>query len=130
MEETDNRPVILVLDDAPFELKRDAGILGKSYKTLLAKTPEIAFTTLSRRTPDLILLDVEMPEMSGIDFFKQATEKGLLHDAKVVFLSSHTEADLISEVTALGAKGFITKPVNPDALLAKVKEVIEGEGAQ
>jgi PleD family two-component response regulator len=124
MSKENNRPVVLVVDDSTFELKRVAAILGEAYDVRLAKTPSMAFRVLAQAACDVVLLDVEMPEMTGVQFFEKALAEGALKGARVVFLTSHTDSDMAAHVTSLGACGFLTKPIDPEELCSTLASTL------
>jgi PleD family two-component response regulator len=117
-------PVILALDDTPFVLARIDDILNDKYDVRCCKTPLQAFGLLHKMHVDLLLLDVEMPAMSGIEFLKMAKEQAYMRDTKVLFLTAHAESDVVKQAIKLGASGYIIKPIEPDVLTAKVKEIL------
>jgi DNA-binding response OmpR family regulator len=126
------KPVILALDDASFELTRIKDIItkqfdmrgGPRYDLRIAKRVIDAFSILNSVHVDLILLDVGMPDMSGIDFLQFIKKQTYFVDCKVIFLTAHTEKETVQKAVHLGAFAFIKKPVDPEELLTKIKEAL------
>jgi DNA-binding response OmpR family regulator len=69
---------------------------------------------------DMILLDMEMPKVSGLDFLKQLRKSPAFYHIPVIIVSSHGTADIIISAKKTGAKDFVVKPINPKTLLEKV----------
>ena len=116
------KPVILVVDDSPDNLTVAAAALADHYRVLLANSAkrglEIARGDVR---PDMILLDVMMPEMDGYEVctkLKQTPETG---DIPVIFLTSSADSDNERRGLELGAVDYVTKPFEPRLLLARVK---------
>lgn len=112
---------ILIIDDDVSAIR----VLSK----VLAGMGEISFSTsgeeglqLARRNlPDLILLDAEMPGMSGFEVCKLLKADPLLQTPPVIFITSHTESAMEEEGLGLGAVDFIGKPIRPAIVAARVK---------
>lgn len=73
--------------------------------------------------PDMVLLDVMMPEMDGVATLRLLQEKGLISTIPVVFMTAKVQPAEISEYLAMGAAGVIPKPFDPMGLPAKVSEI-------
>jgi DNA-binding response OmpR family regulator len=119
---------ILVVDDDAL-MRRSTGLQLEQagYRASTAASAEDALALAQRDRPDLILLDIGLPGMDGLQTlssFKQQTA------APVIFVSARRrELDTILGLE-LGADDYITKPFNPDVLLARVKAVLRRGGAQ
>lgn len=121
-----NQPFrVMIIDDDTSLLKTVENLfIAQGYIVSLAKSGKQALNALSiGNTPDLILLDIAMPEMDGYATFKEI--KALQPNVPVIFLTSME--DLQAELTALelGAIDYITKPFVTDILLARVKNHLE-----
>ncbi|MDR2792368.1 MAG: response regulator [Treponema sp.] len=108
---------ILAVDDTPEILENLIGILGDDYDMRLAKTASAAWTVLHLTEVNLILLDIEMPGMSGFDFLEiiNTTRTEYKH-IPVIFISSNAEQETIDKAMRMGAAGYITKPFLPENL--------------
>ncbi|MDR1099582.1 MAG: response regulator [Treponema sp.] len=112
---------ILVVDDNITSLKQIGAQLTPGYEVSLAKSGALALQICKQEKPDLILLDIEMPEMDGFETIKRLKEDPLLSPIPVIFLTGNH--DTLTEIRALqsGAMDFITKPVNKDILLHRLE---------
>jgi diguanylate cyclase (GGDEF)-like protein len=115
------RPDILVVDDDASAIQLVAAMLAELGEVRFATNGADALRLARERVPDLVLLDAEMPSMSGFEVC--ATLKGdpRLRDVAVVFVTSHHEPEFEVSGFEAGAADFIAKPINPPLLLARVK---------
>ncbi|SEI71909.1 putative two-component system response regulator [Lachnospiraceae bacterium A10] len=121
-------PQIIVVDDDPIILKRswntltDAGfkvIALKSGKALLEYTVE-------HPAPDLILMDINMPEMSGFDVIQELKRSNISwRETPVIFLTANEDEGIETQGLSLGAMDFIRKPFVPSVLVLRVKHAVE-----
>jgi len=117
---------ILIVDDIPENLKLLGTVLRKNgYKLLVASSGKQALTTVETKVPDLILLDISMPEMDGYEVCRRLKSENRFADIPIIFLTAKTEIDDIVEGFKLGAVDYITKPFNPGELIARVKTHLE-----
>jgi PleD family two-component response regulator len=126
MPNTSNRKIILAVDDMSMNLRTIKVSLDKFFDVRLAKSGELALSVLKTTRVDLILLDIEMPEMSGFEvlgFIKKLPE---LKDIPVIFVTSHVSTDLITKALKSGARDYVMKPFEPDVLLRKVYAALNG----
>jgi CheY-like chemotaxis protein len=117
----DERRTILVVDDTPDAIAVLEGILKKDYRVKAATSGEAALGVAhDAPMPDLILLDVAMPAMDGFETCRRLKLDGATAKIPVIFVTSKT--DFADEATgfALGAVDYITKPVNPHLVRARV----------
>jgi CheY-like chemotaxis protein len=118
-----NRRSVLAIDDTLPNLSIIRSVLEGPFEVYLAKSIEAASKILKTNKIDLILLDIEMPEMSGFDYLKQLQETPQYRGIPVIFASSHAAPDLIVEALSSGAKDFIVKPISTVTLLEKINAV-------
>src|ERR1700675_2628927 len=112
---------ILVVDDTPANIQTVAGILkGKGYQLNIAVNGKQALEALERARPDLILLDVMMPEMDGIETCRRIKDSEAWRDIPVIFLTAKTEVADIVKGFDVGAVDYVGKPFNAHELLARV----------
>jgi CheY-like chemotaxis protein len=119
-----NKKVILAVDDMPEILVSINAILSKEYDVRLAKHVLQASTIIHSVIPDLILMDIEMPGMSGIEFLANIRRNNLLKFTPVIFLTSNAVSDTVAQALNLGAKGYMVKPIKADQLLEKVRSIL------
>ena len=112
---------LLIVDDSPTNLRFLAHVLHNMGEIFFATDGPSALKIARDKQPDLILLDVEMPGMSGYDVCLQMKQDPLLSDAAIIFVTSHQS--MVHEVRALevGAVDFISKPLNPPIVRARVR---------
>jgi len=115
-------PTILVVDDSPMNLSVLVRILeGSSYRILVARSGSGALEIARRVHPDLMLLDVAMPEMNGFEVCREIKQDPSTLETIVIFLSALGDvSDKVSGLE-LGAADYITKPFQSEEVLARVR---------
>ncbi len=123
-------PYILVVDDEPDIRNLVQEILeDEDYEVATAENGETARTALRSRRPDLILLDIWMPDLDGITLLKEwAEDDGL--PCPVIMMSGHGTVETAVEATRLGAYDFLEKPLSLAKLLLTVERALEAEKLQ
>ena len=112
---------ILVVDDTPANIQAlSATLKDKGYQVSVATSGRQALEVVSRRRPDLILLDVMMPEMDGFETCRRLKESAATNDIPVIFLTARTETADIVQGFELGAVDYVAKPFHAHELLARV----------
>ncbi|MGH8726190.1 MAG: HD-GYP domain-containing protein, partial [Burkholderiales bacterium] len=116
------RPVVLAVDDAEDLLGLMAKALSADYEVVTAADAGTAIEkAFGEPRPDLILLDIEMPEISGFEVCRALKDEALTGTIPVIFLTGKTEAQAQVEGLELGAVDYITKPINAAVLKARVR---------
>ncbi|MCR5176786.1 MAG: response regulator [Anaerovibrio sp.] len=110
---------ILVVDDNVVNLKVIDKILksNSEYKSVLVPNGQKALQFLDKTVPDLILLDVLMPDMDGFAVLAEIKKRPALAGVPVLFLTADEDSGLQEKITAAGAQGMLRKPFEKDALL-------------
>ena len=120
-----NRPQILCIDDDPSFLSMVRRFLENAgYNVLTAGSGEKGLKILNTSMPDLILLDIQMPEMDGYVFCQNLQRSTILSTIPLLFLSVLGAVENEAKAFSLGAVGYLTKPVNKNALLSTVGDVL------
>lgn len=123
--EAPDRHRILVIDDATIIHKTIKGYLDSRYEVATAISGKIALRFLNAKEVSLILLDYEMPEMNGPAVLEELRKDPYLATIPVVFLTGINDVEKIKSALALKPQGYLLKPVEKDALIAKIKELID-----
>ncbi|MEN9896359.1 MAG: hypothetical protein RLZZ66_8 [Pseudomonadota bacterium] len=117
---------ILVVDDTPDNLIMMSELLKDDYKVKVANNGEKALKISQSQTPpDLILLDIMMPVMDGYEVCRQLKSNAQTQHIPVIFLTAKTDATDETKGLEIGAIDYITKPINPAILMARVKTHID-----
>jgi putative two-component system response regulator len=115
------RPAVMIVDDAEEILMIMESILAKEYSLKLFGKPKDAIDYAFSNPPDLILLDVMMPEIDGFEACRRLKANPKLRDIPVIFLTSKDEDEYEEMGFSVGASDFIHKPINAPILTARVK---------
>lgn len=120
IDTTPSRPTLLIVDDAPQNLSLLSGLLDRDYRVKLATSGARALEIVAAGKPDLILLDIVMPEMDGYEVCARLKANVDTYDIPIIFVTSLDGTDDEARGLALGAVDYLTKPVNPAILQARV----------
>ena len=112
---------IFVVDDNDTNLSMAKETLKEQYRVMTLPSAAKMFSLLEKITPDLILLDIEMPEMDGFGALNCLKDNKAQADIPVIFLTSMTDADIEARGFQLGVIDFITKPFSSPVLLNRIK---------
>lgn len=121
----DNKKVILVVDDTPINLKNAQLLLQDHYQVVIAKSGRLALQYLEKHIPDLILLDIFMPDMDGFETFECMKKSGNLSDIPVMFLTADLSRECELKGFRMGAMDFITKPFIPEIMLSRIERILQ-----
>ncbi len=116
-----DKPVVLAVDDTPENLDVVKGILTPEFTVRAATSGKMALKIIEKQQPDIILLDIMMPGMSGYDVCEQLKADPSTRDIPVIFLTAMEQTTDEAKGFELGAADYITKPVNPPILEARVR---------
>ena len=121
-----DRPTVLVVDDVPANLGVLLEFLGHAgFKVLVAESGRGALEQLAYSRPDVVLLDVIMPGLDGLAVCRRLKQDAATRDIPVIFMTALTET--VDKVAGFAAGGvdYVTKPVQPEEVLARVRAHIE-----
>ena len=131
MTDGNERPCILIVDDEPININILTELLKSNYKIIAAKSGASALKRLSDGLrPDLILLDVIMPEISGYDVCQQLKSNPETHEIPIIFSTSAIKPEEETKGLELGAIDYISKPISPAVVIARVKSHLALQFAQ
>lgn len=120
------KPRILIVDDSPENLHTMMHILRDTYILVTATSGKMALDRAAREPrPDLILLDIKMPGMDGYDVLRLLKANTETSSIPVIFVTSLSEADDEAKGLKLGARDYITKPINPELLRMRILTQLE-----
>jgi DNA-binding response OmpR family regulator len=120
-----DRKLILAVDDEPSIVLAVEDTLNEKYSFITAKNGKEAVKMAEKHRPDLIIMDVMMPEMDGFTALKTIRTEMSPNAPPVIFLSAKSGMADIEHGIELGGFDYITKPFSPMKLLKKVDEVME-----
>jgi len=117
----DAKQKILVVDDVIDNIKILIDLLKPNYRTFFANNGEKALQIAQSKAPDLILLDIVMPEMDGFEVCRKLKSNSISCDIPVIFISAMNEVGDETKGLEVGAVDYITKPISPAIVKARVK---------
>ncbi|MGN7612491.1 diguanylate cyclase [Magnetococcales bacterium HHB-1] len=121
----DKQQKILLVDDAPQNIQVLNAILGQDYTILFSTNGQDALYVSQQQKPDLILLDILMPEMDGFEVCQKLKKNPLTREIPVIFVTSMSEEQDEAKGFDLGAVDYIQKPIRPAIVKARVKTHLE-----
>jgi sigma-B regulation protein RsbU (phosphoserine phosphatase) len=116
---------ILAVDDTPTNISLLAGLLGEQYKVKAATNGAKALELAAANPPDLILLDIMMPGLSGYDVLERLRADPRLRHIPVIMISAVDEIESVIRCIELGAEDYLPKPFNPTLLRTRVGASLE-----
>lgn len=123
-QNNDGKKTILVVDDSPIMLKVIREQLRDFYDVVIVTSGKLALKYLKDNKVDMMLLDYDMPEMSGLDVLKTMKADAATKSIPVVFLTGVSERAKIAQALALGPQGYLLKPIDKDNLFAMIHKCI------
>jgi len=116
------RQVILIVDDSPDSIALISGLLNDLYRVKVATNGKDALRIAFSSDPlDLILLDIMMPGMDGYEVCSHLKKESQISDIPVIFLTAKSDVADEEKGFELGAVDYITKPISPPILLARIR---------
>lgn len=120
-----NKPLVLIVDDVLENVRLLGDSLSSMCRIQFASSGEECLQLIESQLPDLILLDVMMPGMSGYEVFSTLKTERFSQDVPVIFVTARNDANSESEAILAGAADFIHKPINVDVVRARVRMHLE-----
>jgi PAS domain S-box-containing protein len=124
---TDSKPEILVIDDTPLNLAFLKAALAKDFSVRTATSGALGCEMALQTTPDIILLDIMMPEMDGFETFALLRSHASLLHVPVVFVTGETQSESEIKGLDLGAADYITKPIRVQIARRRIWNLLERE---
>jgi len=121
MKSPDNRDFVLVVDDSPEELGMlTAALEDAGLAVLVARDGTRALSLLDRAAPDVILMDAVMPGIDGFETCRRIKQKPDMRHVPVIFMTGLSDTEDILRGLGAGGVDYVTKPVAPDELIARI----------
>ncbi|MCM1268234.1 MAG: diguanylate cyclase [Bacteroidales bacterium] len=122
------KKIILIVDDDRLTLATAQQLLEEQYRVVAVNSGKQAYKYLERHTPDLILLDINMPEIGGFEVMETLRKDPRWCKIPVIFLTADRSAETETECFRVGANDFIAKPFEPNVILSRIRSTIELDG--
>lgn len=118
-------PELLIVDDEPVNIQVLSAVLKDRYRIRFSVSGQQALTMVEENPPDLILLDIMMPDMSGIELCKILKSRAGSEAIPVLFVTSNQEREIEVDGLAAGGTDFIYKPVRPHLVRTRIANYLE-----
>ncbi len=116
---------ILIVDDVDTNVSTLIELLGDNYDMLATLSAQGALEILEEEQVDLILLDILMPDMNGLDLCRQIKSRESTKDIPIIFITVKTDEDSIEDAYAAGGVDYITKPFKSREVLSRIKKELD-----
>jgi CheY-like chemotaxis protein len=121
--------MILVVEDDPANREYATAVLtSEGFEIEAVESAELALKVIGRRTPDLILMDIQLPGMDGLELTRRLKANPATEPIPIVAMTGQTMPIHQRAAMAAGCAGFISKPATPAALASEVRTHIKGQG--
>jgi CheY-like chemotaxis protein len=118
-------PLVLVADDSRTILAMVSSRLERAgYEVVGVSNGDDALAIAEQRLPALVILDVEMPAMDGLEVTRRLRANDATREIPIVLLTAHTETEEVEAGVAAGATAYITKPFSPQELEARIEDIL------
>ena len=118
------KKIILAIDDNVVQLRSFNELLVPRYDLRVAKSASEALHFLNAHTADIILLDIEMPNISGFEFLKDIRRIPSYIDKPIIIVSGNTGVDFLTKARNSSAADVLSKPVTQETLIATIEKVL------
>ena len=114
--------MVLAIDDNIQQLNEFKNMLSAKYDLRVVKSASEAIAFLNREVADVILLDIEMPNISGFEFLDDIKRIPSYINVPIIIVSGNSGPEFFDKVKKSKAVGVLTKPVNPDSLIDEIEK--------
>jgi len=116
---------ILVVEDNPMNLELVSDVLeAHGYRVLQAETGRKALEIATRELPDLVLMDIQLPEMDGLEVTRRLKHNEITREIKVIALTAHAMRGDEDKAREAGCSGYIAKPINTREFAGMIEEFL------
>ena len=119
-----NAKEIVAVDDSSLILRMLERVLGKQYFVYAFADENRALELLRKKAPALIILDIDMPGLSGFDMLEMIRQMDHLKNVPVIFLTSNNDKNYVVKAVARGANDYVVKPIDENILLKKIEGLL------
>ncbi|MBU4222534.1 MAG: response regulator [Euryarchaeota archaeon] len=116
---------VLVVDDEEVNIKLIEAMLNEEYEIITAQSGNEALNKIIEDKPDIVLLDIMMPQINGYDVCKSIKENDATRFIPVVMCTVLSESEAKIKAIEIGADGYLTKPINRIELLTRIKSLLK-----
>jgi CheY-like chemotaxis protein len=120
-----NKKQIVAVDDSGIVLKMLETLLAGQYDFHAFSKGMRALKYLKENTPDLIILDIDMPEIDGYEMLRMIKENMFLKELPVIFLTSNNDKQHVVKAVQGGANEYVVKPIKEDVLMQKIHTLLK-----
>jgi CheY-like chemotaxis protein len=120
----ENKKIILAIDDNPVQLRLFKEMLVPRYDLRAVKAASEALNFMNANKVDLILLDIEMPNISGFEFLGDIRKIPSYISVPIIIVSGHTEEEFLIQARKSSAADVLTKPVQPEVLVRTIEKTL------
>ena len=122
----EGKKVVLAIDDNLQQLSEFKNMLVPKYDLRVVKSAAEAISFLNKNHSDIILLDIEMPNINGFEFFKDIRTIPTYVRTPIIIVSGRTGQDFFDEAKKYDAIKVLSKPVNPNLLIETIEKAVAG----
>jgi len=119
------RMILVVDDDDDLRSMVEVILRGQGYRVVGAASGAEAFDLVINEAPDLVLMDIGMPDVDGLSTVWRMREDPTLAETPVVIITAYDSYDLRGEAASAGCKSYLTKPFEPDQLREAVRQILD-----
>jgi len=118
-----DKKIVMAIDDNVQQLSEFKSILGQKYDLRVVKSATDAISLLNKSRSDIILLDIEMPNISGFEFLQDIKKLPSYMNVPIIVVSGNSGAEFFEQAKSYGASAVITKPANPEILVSTIERL-------
>jgi len=116
--------ILVIDDDVPTRVSLQARLEKEDYEVLTAEDGSTGLSIAERESPSLIVLNLAMPDIDGVDVLDRLRQSAVTWDVPVVVLTGGPSENRRKNLSALGISGLLTKPLSPRTLVVEIKRVL------